>query len=134
MIHVVVGLLFDANHHLLVAERASHKYQGGRWEFPGGKIEEGETAFDALQRELKEEVAVDVITAEPWWQIQHDYSDKIIFLDIWKVTQFEGIARGVEGQTIRWVTVDELGLLPIPDANRAVLQRLAQHAVIPRSF
>ena len=124
MIHVAVGIIFDTNKNILVAKRDMQKFQGGRWEFPGGKVENNETVFQALQRELKEEIGIDVIDAAPWWQVQHSYSEKNIFLDIWTVTHYTGTPHGKEGQAVRWVSLTELSKLDIPDANQIIMQKL----------
>ena len=121
MIHVVVGLLFNAQGDILVAQRDQHKFQGGRWEFPGGKLEENESAFAALQRELKEEIGIHVTEATSWQQFQHTYPERTILLDVWRVTHFQGVPHGNEGQLIQWVSRDKLATLDIPDANREII-------------
>ena len=124
--HVVVGLVFNKTGELLVAERQAHKFQGGRFEFPGGKVEVNELPFDALVRELHEEIGIDVLCAEPWGQFQHTYADRNIFLDVWRVTEFSGDAHGKEGQEVRWVSLQTLKTLSIPDANRDIVNRLCK--------
>ena len=99
-IHVAVGVIFDNQKadQILIAKRPQHLHQGGLWEFPGGKVSEDETVDQALERELLEELGITVIQSQPLMQVQHNYSDKQVFLDIWTVTQFSGEARGLEGQ------------------------------------
>lgn len=128
MIHVVVGILINKQGEVLVAERQLHKFQGGRWEFPGGKVELQEHPFDALQRELREEIGVDVVTAEPFEQLQHTYSDRTILLDVWLVTEFNGEPHGKEGQPVRWVPMDNLKQIEIPDANIPIVHKLMNHS------
>jgi 8-oxo-dGTP diphosphatase len=94
------------------------------WEFPGGKVEPNERHYDSLVRELKEELNITVTSASPLMQISHDYSDKSVTLDIWKVTKFDGYAEGVEGQETRWVSLSELRDYNFPTANQAILERL----------
>ena len=96
----------------------------GLWEFPGGKVEPNERHYDSLVRELKEELNITVTSASPLMQISHDYSDKSVTLDIWKVTKFDGYAEGVEGQETRWVPLSELRDYNFPTANQAILERL----------
>ena len=96
---------------------------------PGGKVETGEQPRQALVRELKEELDIQVTACEPFMQVSHDYTDKQVLLDIWRVTAFEGEARGMEGQDCRWVALTDL-LLPdsdyaFPAANQGILDRLA---------
>ena len=124
MIHVVVGLVFNAQGEILVAERESQKFQGGRWEFPGGKVEANEEPRAALIRELNEEIGIDVIHAEPWEKFQHEYTDRTILLDVWKVRAFNGMAHGKEGQAVKWVSLAALSTLNIPDANREIINKL----------
>jgi 8-oxo-dGTP diphosphatase len=113
---------------ILIAKRPDHLHQGGLWEFPGGKVDQGESPRQALLRELQEELDINVTIAEPMMQLSHDYTDKQVLLDIWKVTGFEGQARGVEGQECRWVALTEIvadnSEYQFPAANRAILARL----------
>lgn len=92
------------------------------WEFPGGKVEFGETTLTALKRELYEETGLLIIAAEPLLEVSHDYFDKAVLLDVWRVTSFDGDAAGMEGQEVRWVTVDELTAYEFPEANRPILK------------
>lgn len=129
-VQVAAGVIYNTNGKILIAKRAANQHQGGLWEFPGGKIEAAETAEQALARELHEELAIEVLAAESLIRIEHEYTDKSIVLDVWCVTAFAGEARGVEGQPLAWVGVDELSDYPFPAANvpiiDAVLKR-AQH-------
>jgi len=109
---------------ILIARRADHLHQGGLWEFPGGKVEPNETHYQSLVRELKEELNITVTNALPMMQITHDYSDKKVTLDIWKVTSFDGYPEGVEGQETRWVSVAELRDYDFPAANQPILDQL----------
>ena len=122
--HVAVGIIHNAYGEILIAQRMQGKYKPGLWEFPGGKIENDESIFQALQRELQEELAIRVIAAEPWLQIQHDYSDRIVLLEVWQVTKFTGTALGAEGQPIRWVSHQQLSQYEFPAGNQAILQKL----------
>jgi 8-oxo-dGTP diphosphatase len=126
MIHVAVGIVLNVAGEILVAERASHKHQGGMWEFPGGKVEPGETTYDALQRELAEEINIQVTKATEWMKFPYEYADKKLLLDTWIVTAFEGEAHGREGQAIRWVAPDQLFTLQIPDANIVIIKKLLE--------
>ncbi|WP_353407722.1 8-oxo-dGTP diphosphatase MutT [Pseudoteredinibacter isoporae] len=123
-IHVMVGVIWGQNQEILLAKRPEHLHQGGLWEFPGGKLEAGEEALLGLSRELREELAIEVTRASPLMEVKHDYGDKQVFLDIWQVTEFEGEARGVEGQELRWVPLSELEQYEFPAANVAIIERL----------
>ncbi|WP_299810591.1 8-oxo-dGTP diphosphatase MutT [uncultured Shewanella sp.] len=123
-IHVAVGVIQDHHKRTLLAKRPQHLHQGGKWEFPGGKVEKQETTSEALIRELKEEVNLDVISTEPMMEIHHDYGDKQVFLDIHWVTNFSGEAKGLEGQQVCWVEKDQLSQYEFPEANKAILDRI----------
>ena len=124
MIHVVAGVVRNANGEILTTLRHDHLHQGGLWEFPGGKLEEGETAISGLQRELREELSIEVEAAVPLIQIPHHYEDRSILLDIFEVTEYSGALQGAEGQQIRWTTKDALSAEEFPAADRPVLTAL----------
>lgn len=123
--YVAVGIIRNTAGEILIAQRPKNKYKGGLWEFPGGKVEAQETAFQALQRELKEELDIDVITANSWLQLQHDYTDRIVLLDAWIVTEFSGTPCGVEGQLIRWVNAKDLVQYEFPEGNKIILEKFS---------
>ena len=131
-IQVVAAIIYapDSRGGLLISKRPDHLHQGGLWEFPGGKVDEGESALPALIRELREELDIETIDARPFMQLCHDYKDKQISLDIWEVIDFHGEARGVEGQECRWVTVADIvkdnSEYQFPAANQPILEKLKQ--------
>ena len=132
-IHVVAAVIVHTDRQrIFISRRADHLHQGGLWEFPGGKVEAGESAESALARELFEELDIAVQAARPFMQVEHDYPDKQVFLDIWQVDSFTGIARGKEGQDCRWVGLQELlndRLFEFPAANQPILERLLEVGV-----
>jgi 8-oxo-dGTP diphosphatase len=128
-IWVAVGVIFDPNRGYFICRRAAHQHQGGKWEFPGGKVEQGESIQHALQRELREELGIDVKTSEPLMVIEHRYSDKAVKLDVWLVTEFSGEAKSMEGLENRWATLEELTQLNFPDANQPIIAALQQRAM-----
>lgn len=121
VIHVAVGVIVGKHGAILIAKRPDKTHQGGLWEFPGGKVEQGETLFDALKRELHEELAIEVITTEPLIKIRHDYGDKLVLLDVHKVTHFSGQPQGNEGQPIQWVATEALHEYEFPAANHPII-------------
>ncbi len=123
-IEVAVGVIINSQGQVLVAKRRPNQHQGDSWEFPGGKIEPGETVSTALKRELFEEVGIEVVHHESWLEINHDYPDKAVCLQVHKVTSFLGEARGCEGQSVQWVVPEDLAKLPLPQANQAILKAL----------
>ncbi|WP_028767897.1 8-oxo-dGTP diphosphatase MutT [Shewanella fidelis] len=123
LIHVAVGVIKQGNR-ILLAKRPLELHQGGKWEFPGGKVEQDETTSEALIRELKEEVNLDVMNTSPMMEIHHDYGDKKVFLDIHWVENFTGTARGMEGQQVCWVEKEDLQQYDFPEANKAILEKI----------
>lgn len=124
-IDVVAGVILR-DQQVLIALRPTDKHKGGYWEFPGGKIEPGEEIELALKRELKEEINLEVTASESWLEISHDYPDKAVYLHFWKVTGFEGEAKGLEGQEVRWVSVADLANYQFPEANVPVMEALVK--------
>ena len=99
----------------------------GGWEFPGGKVDPGETPLQALMRELREELGVETHSARPLIAYEHPYPHRIVLLDLWHVTEYSGEPKPLEGQPLQWVAVDALehvGLLaadaPMVPALRAL--------------
>lgn len=124
-VQVAVGVI-ERQGRYLIAKRPSHVHQGGLWEFPGGKVEAGENVKLALGRELFEELGIvaDVELLEPLINIRHDYRDKSVELDVWRVLAFSGEAHGREGQEIRWATLGDLTSLEFPKANKPIVSSL----------
>ena len=131
-IHVVAGVLSDAQGRVLLARRPSGKHSAGLWEFPGGKIEPGETAHAALRRELREEIGVEIGAIEPLIGVPWDFGDKSIFLDVYRVLDFAGTPQGHEGQVLAWRRIDELAAVAMPPPDRPVVTalRLPSHYAI----
>ena len=124
-IHVVAGVIYNpSKQQVLIAKRPEHLHQGGLWEFPGGKVAEGESPEQALQRELMEELAIEVRDCSPFLLTEHDYNDKLIVLDVWAVNSFAGQPKGNEGQCIGWVDISALNDYQFPAANYAVLEKV----------
>lgn len=123
-IRVAVAVVINSENKVLIAKRHQHLHQGGKWEFPGGKIEKGELPQTALIRELKEEVDLDVNHAIPMMVLDYDYGDKFVSLDIWVIKDFTGNARGAEQQEIRWVDINQLNEFTFPDANQPIVDSL----------
>ena len=124
IVHVMVAVLQNPAGEVLLALRPKNAHQGGFWEFPGGKLEPDETPAQGLVRELQEELAIEPLASEPLTQISHDYGDKAVFLDVYRVGAYRGEPRGNEGQQIRWVAPKDLNEYEFPAANRAIIDRL----------
>jgi 8-oxo-dGTP diphosphatase len=126
---VVAGALCDARGRVLIAQRPDARHMAGRWEFPGGKVGAAESEAQALIRELREELGVEV--REPLFclRLTHPYPDRTVELSFWIVRQFSGEPRGLDGQQIKWVPAALLGGENLLEADRpfiAALQRLLQ--------
>jgi 8-oxo-dGTP diphosphatase len=123
-IHVVIAIIFNDQQQILVAQRQSHQEKGGAWEFPGGKVELNETPFAALQRELREEIGIEVSQADPYTQVEYHYPHKSVLLDTWIVKKFTGVARGAEGQPVEWIELGGLLDREFPEGNKLVIEKL----------
>ncbi|MCT7653920.1 8-oxo-dGTP diphosphatase MutT [Oceanimonas sp. NS1] len=123
---VAVGVVQNAAGEIFVCRRGESQHQAFKWEFPGGKVESGETVAQALARELEEEIGIQVSVCEPLMRLEHDYGDKRVTLDIRRVTAFTGEPHGREGQPSRWVPVPELHHYDFPAANRPILDKLLE--------
>jgi 8-oxo-dGTP diphosphatase len=124
LVHVAVGAIVDADNRVLIARRAANSHQGGLWEFPGGKVEPGESVQQALARELHEELGIHIGSASPLLQVRHDYSDKSVLLDVWVVREFSGSAQGREGQPLVWAEGSNLDSYRFPEANHPIVVAL----------
>jgi 8-oxo-dGTP diphosphatase len=121
-VHVAVGVILDEAKRILITRRALDSHQGGLWEFPGGKVEADETLAAALARELKEELDIEIVRSSALLQVRHDYPDKAVLLDVHVVWSFEGVAQGLEGQPLAWVTPGELDAYRFPVANEPIVE------------
>lgn len=129
-VHVAVAVAV-VNEDILIARRPDDKHQGGLWEFPGGKVEAGETTAAALVRELDEEVALPVSTdhMSPLMEIPFHYPDKSVLLDVlWVDVPMNNalLAHGAEGQEVRWVHYSRLAEFQFPEANGPILEAVIE--------
>ena len=121
-VHVAVGVILDDLGRVLISRRAEDAHQGGLWEFPGGKVEAGESLAVALARELREELDIDIAPGEPLLEIHHDYGDKAVLLDVHVIRAFSGQPRGLENQPLVWVHPDNLSDYAFPAANVPIIE------------
>ena len=121
-VHVAVGVIVDDSGNVLITRRGLATHQGGLWEFPGGKVEEGESRSTALARELREELGIEIGRTSPLLEVRHDYGDKVVWLDVHLVRDFCGEALGLEGQPLAWVLPAELTQYQFPAANVPVVE------------
>ena len=123
-IHVAVAVIEDDQGRVLISRRPVHAHQGGLWEFPGGKLDPGETLSQALWREIHEELGLEVCTHRPLIRVTHHYDDRTVLLDVHRVTGFTGKAVGREGQSLAWVRAEELAQYPLLPADMPIVTAL----------
>ena len=125
VLHVAVGVIRNNKNQVLLSRRPADVHQADLWEFPGGKLESGETVRQALSRELNEELALTVKSAKPLIKIYHDYEEHSVLLDVWQINSWDMSSaddRGQQGQKIEWVDISSLGARDFPAANRAIIK------------
>lgn len=124
--HVVAGVLTDPAGRVLLAQRPPGKHLAGLWEFPGGKLEKGEAPADGLVRELREEldVAIEPASATRLVQVPWNYGERALLLDAWRVEQWRGSARSMEGQALQWLPPRDVPEGLLAPADREILRVL----------
>jgi 8-oxo-dGTP diphosphatase len=122
--HVMAGVLRDNRGRVLLAQRPAGKHLAGMWEFPGGKVEPGETPIEALSRELHEELGVTVVQAVPLIRVPWFYDQRELLLDAWCVEQWEGEPESLEGQPLQWQLANEIDPAMLTPADGPILQAL----------
>ena len=124
---VVCALIEDAEGRVLVAQRPAHKHLGGLWEFPGGKVESGETSEAALRREIGEELGCEIEVGAALAAVRHEYAEVTVELRPFVARLVTGGAapESREHQALRWVTAAELAALPMPEADAPILAEWA---------
>jgi 8-oxo-dGTP diphosphatase len=122
----VAGALFDGEGRVLIAQRPAGKALAGRWEFPGGKVNVGESEHAALRRELREELGVEVIAARPFMRLAHAYADRDVELSLWIVERFAGEPRSLDAQALKWVSPAALAAEDILEADQPFITGLRE--------
>ncbi len=131
-IEVAAGILTAADGRVLLMQRLPGKHLAGLWEFPGGKLEPGESVEQALRRELAEELGIEVRAAEPLISVPWDYPEKSVRLHAWRVTAWRGEPRAREGHPLCWTAIADLDVAGMPPADVPVVNalRLPAHYAI----
>jgi mutator protein MutT len=124
---IVVAALVQENGAFLVTRRQEGVHLAGLWEFPGGKIHEGESHQQALTREIREELDVDIDVGDLVFHVTHEYEDRTIALFFYACTLL-GSPRPLLGQEMRWVERARLGSLGFPPADEELIRRLTESA------
>ena len=124
LVRVAAAVVTRADGHVLLAQRPPGKPYAGYWEFPGGKLEVGETAAHALRRELKEELGIDVTRAAPWMTQEFVYPHAHVELNFFRVLDWIGEPIGHDGQAFAWQTPGAFDVAPLLPANTRVMAAL----------
>jgi 8-oxo-dGTP diphosphatase len=103
----------------------------GFWEFPGGKRAASEERYDALRRELREELGIEVLAAEPFSELVHDYPDKRVRLDVWRIVRYRGEPQSREGQELSWLDPTQLACVGMLPADAPIVAALVD---LPNGF
>ena len=126
LVHVAVGVICRERQ-IFLTKRLEGTHMAGKWEFPGGKVEDDETVAQALARELKEEVNIDVLACAPLINIEHDYGVKKVLLEVFVVDQFLNEPAAQEGQQQQWLDISRLSEVEFPEANLAIVEKVKQY-------
>lgn len=122
---VAAAVILDSNGRFLLAQRPAGKPYAGYWEFPGGKLLPGETALAAVERELREELDIEVLEAWPWVARAYAYPHANVLLNFFRVARWKGNIHGLEGQAVVWQRPGETSVAPMLPANAPILSALA---------
>lgn len=125
---VVACALVDPDNRILIAQRPEGKALAGLWEFPGGKVDAGETPEDALIRELREELGVETKTAclAPLTFASHTYDDFHLLMPLYVCRRWTGFPQSLEGQALKWVRAKQLRDYPMPPADEPLIAPLIE--------
>lgn len=123
-LHIAVGIIQNSNNEYLIAQRAEHSLHAGKWEFPGGKVEQSESVIQALNRELSEELAIIVLESSPLLKLDFDYPQRRVCLDVWMVDRYEGRVSSNEGQRLNWVDLEQIEEIGLLEANHLIVKAL----------
>ncbi|MDH3339289.1 MAG: 8-oxo-dGTP diphosphatase MutT [Gammaproteobacteria bacterium] len=122
--HVAAGILRDAKGRILITQRLCDGPFNGLWEFPGGKIGNGEDPTEALKRELAEELGIEVTASTPFMDLLHEYPDRTVDLQFFLVTAWQGHPTGLEGQGVLWLAPGDLNPDALLPADAPVVEAL----------
>ena len=125
MTEVVAALIWDGDR-FLACQRPAHKARGLLWEFVGGKVEPGESKEQALVRECREELAVEVAVGDIFLEVTHTYPDITVHLTLFHASIVQGVPQKLEHNDIRYITVDEIPKYEFCPADEVILQKLRQ--------
>ncbi|BBG59623.1 8-oxo-dGTP diphosphatase [Providencia rustigianii] len=125
-LHIAAGIIRTAQQHIFITQRPEGTHMAGFWEFPGGKLEQGELPEDALIRELEEEVGIIVTDCSLFHRVDHEFDDRFITLYFFMVSDWRNEPYGREGQKFRWIDQEDLIADEFPPANRVIVDMLTK--------
>ena len=129
-IKVVGGIIIDKNK-ILIAQRSNQKEHPLKWEFPGGKIQENENPIEALKREIKEELSIDIKKSKFLLDYQYDYQDiKKIHLYFYKIDEYVGKVRNIEHNQLLWIQRNHLEKLDFLDGDRMIIDHIQNSNIL----
>ena len=133
---VAACALIDADGRILITQRPERKSHAGQWEFPGGKVEDGETPEQAVTRELREELSIEPCERclQPFSFASHAYEDFDLLMPLYLCRQWDGFAKALEGQTLKWVFPDKMGDINWVPADIPLAQEIRDRLQSGRRF
>jgi 8-oxo-dGTP diphosphatase len=131
LVHVVAAALVGPDGRVLLAQRPAGKSLAGTWEFPGGKLEPGESPEAALARELEEELGISAGPLEPFTFVSHAYPDFHLVMLLYWCRSWQGTPEGRDGQALRWESPHDMAALPMPPADLPLVAALVAAKVAP---
>ena len=128
-----VAVIWNQSGQILIDRRKVGGTMGGLWEFPGGKIEPGETVETCIVREIQEELAIEIAVGEHLISIEHTYPTFHLTLTVHHCQHISGVPQPIESEEIRWVNIDDLGNYQFPAANIAIINALQNYSPTPNA-
>ena len=122
-----VAVIWNDQGQILIDRRRPTGPLGGLWEFPGGKIEPGETVLECIKREIWEELGIEIEVGKHLMSIEHTYTDLRVTLTVHHCRHLTGCPEPIECDEVRWVQLDELDQYPFPPANEQIIAALQQN-------
>ena len=126
LLNVVIGIIIDTENKVLLNKRKKNTTLSGYWEFPGGKIKPNETLNQALSRELFEELGIKIGNTDPLDSIEYQYAEHDVVLLPFRIIDYTGTPKGLEGQELMWCSFNQLQNVNILPANRLLIERLLE--------
>ncbi len=126
LLNVVIGIIIDTENKVLLNKRKKNTTLSGYWEFPGGKIKPNETPDQALSRELFEELGIKIVATDPLDSIEYQYAEHDVVLLPFRIIDYTGTPKGLEGQELMWCSVNWLQNVNILPANCFLIERLLE--------